>query len=96
MIPITTFAGQRAAIFGLGSSGLAAARALAAGGAEVVAWDDDKKKIAEGQAAGLKTQDLNGLDWSKSERPGAGTGYSSHASEAALDSGSRAPRQASP
>jgi UDP-N-acetylmuramoylalanine--D-glutamate ligase len=65
MIPITTFAGQRVAIFGLGSSGLVAARALAAGGAEVVAWDDDKKKIAESQAAGLKTQDLDGLDWSK-------------------------------
>ena len=65
MIPITTFASQRVAIFGLGSSGLVAARALAAGGAEVVAWDDDKNKIVESQAAGVKTQDLNGLDWSK-------------------------------
>ena len=61
MIPITTFASQRVAIFGLGSSGLVAARALAAGGAEVVAWDDDKNKIVESQAAGVKT---SGSEWS--------------------------------
>lgn len=65
MIRVTTFAGQRVAIFGLGSSGLLAARALAAGGAEVIAYDDDEKKIKETQAAGLKTQDLRELDWSK-------------------------------
>jgi UDP-N-acetylmuramoylalanine--D-glutamate ligase len=47
MIRVTTFAGQRVAIFGLGSSGLLAARALAAGGAEVIAYDDDEKKIKE-------------------------------------------------
>lgn len=65
MIPITTFAGQQVAIFGLGSSGLVAARALAAGGAKVAAWDDDKKKIAESHAAEVKTEDLNNIDWSK-------------------------------
>ena len=63
MIPVTTFAGQQVAVFGLGSSGLLSARALAAGGAEVIAFDDDKKKLAEAQAAGLKTQDLHELDW---------------------------------
>jgi UDP-N-acetylmuramoylalanine--D-glutamate ligase len=65
MIPVTTFAGKRVAIFGLGSSGLLAARALAAGNAEVIAWDDDEKKIKEAQAAGLNTQDLRVLDWSR-------------------------------
>ena len=58
MIPITTFAGKKVAVFGLGSSGLLSARALAAGGAEVIAFDDDAKKLAEAQAAGIKTQDL--------------------------------------
>jgi UDP-N-acetylmuramoylalanine--D-glutamate ligase len=65
MIPVTTFAGKRVAIFGLGSSGLLAARALVAGNAEVIAWDDDEKKIKEAQAAGLHTENLRGLDWSK-------------------------------
>jgi UDP-N-acetylmuramoylalanine--D-glutamate ligase len=64
LIPITVFAGKKVAVFGLGSSGLLSACALAAGGAEVIAFDDDKKKLAEAQAAGLKTQDLRELDWS--------------------------------
>jgi UDP-N-acetylmuramoylalanine--D-glutamate ligase len=64
LIPVTTFAGKTVAVFGLGSSGLSSARALTEGGAEVVAFDDDAKKIAEAQAAGLKTQDLRELDWS--------------------------------
>src|SRR5512144_2139517 len=65
MISITTFAGQRVAVVGLGSSGLLAARALKEGGADVVAFDDDAKKIGDAQAAGMKTQDLRNLDWSK-------------------------------
>jgi UDP-N-acetylmuramoylalanine--D-glutamate ligase len=64
MIPATTFAGKKVAVFGLGSSGLLSARALKAGGAEVIAFDDDDKKIAEAQAAGIATQDLRELDWS--------------------------------
>jgi len=64
LIPVTTFAGKNVAVFGLGSSGLSSARALTKGGAEVVAFDDDAKKIAEAQSAGLKTQDLRELDWS--------------------------------
>jgi UDP-N-acetylmuramoylalanine--D-glutamate ligase len=64
VIPITTFAGKRVAIFGLGSSGLASANALLAGGADVVAWDDNAETIAKAHAAGVPTTDLNGLDWS--------------------------------
>ena len=52
-------------MFGLGSSGLLSARALAEGGAEVIAFDDDDKKVADAKTAGLKTQNLNELDWSK-------------------------------
>jgi UDP-N-acetylmuramoylalanine--D-glutamate ligase len=65
MIPVTTFAGRQVALFGLGSSGLLAARALKDGGADVIAFDDDAQKITEAQAAGIKTQDLRNLDWTK-------------------------------
>ena len=41
MIAATTFAGKRVALFGLGGSGLATARALREGGAEVAVWDDN-------------------------------------------------------
>jgi len=64
MIPITTFAGRKVAVFGLARSGLLSARALFEGGAEVVAFDDNEKSVAEAQAAGIKTQDLHELDWS--------------------------------
>src|SRR5665647_1734842 len=65
MIPITVFAGKTVAVFGLGHSGLLSARALQAGGAEVIAFDDEPKKVAEAQAAGVTTQNLRELDWSK-------------------------------
>ncbi len=41
MTPVTTFAGRTVALFGLGGSGLATALALAAGGAIVLACDDN-------------------------------------------------------
>src|SRR5665647_3958531 len=63
MIPITTFAGKKVAVFGLGKSGLLSAGALIAGGADVVVFDDNDKMLADAQAAGLKTQDLRDLDW---------------------------------
>lgn len=65
MIPVTTFAGQGVAVFGLGSSGLLAARALKQGGANVIAYDDDDKKVADAKSAGLTTQNLREVDWSK-------------------------------
>ncbi|HMJ42958.1 MAG TPA: UDP-N-acetylmuramoyl-L-alanine--D-glutamate ligase, partial [Pseudolabrys sp.] len=65
MIPITTFVGQRVAVFGLGSSGLLSAQALMQGGAEVIAFDDNEKSVAAAQAAGVTTQNLRELDWSK-------------------------------
>jgi len=64
MIPATTFAGKKVAVFGLGGSGLASCRALAAGGAEVIACDDDAKKMAETAQAGFATADLRRVDWS--------------------------------
>ena len=41
MIPVTAYPGRRVGVLGLGRSGLATARALAAGGATPVCWDDD-------------------------------------------------------
>jgi UDP-N-acetylmuramoylalanine--D-glutamate ligase len=65
MIPITTFAGKTVAVFGLGNSGLLAARALKEGGAEVIAFDDNDTMIGTAQAAGLTIKNLRDLDWSK-------------------------------
>jgi UDP-N-acetylmuramoylalanine--D-glutamate ligase len=63
MIPATSFEGRRVALFGLGGSGLATARALIEGGAEVVAWDDNPESVGKAQDAGIPVGDLRGLDW---------------------------------
>ncbi len=65
MIPVTTFAGKRVAVFGLGGSGLASAGALLAGGADVIAFDDDESKVVGAVTAGIPAGDLRTADWSK-------------------------------
>ena len=65
MIPVTTFVGQTVAVFGLGASGLLSAQALVAGGADVIAWDDNDAKVEVAKTAGITTQDLHDLDWTK-------------------------------
>jgi UDP-N-acetylmuramoylalanine--D-glutamate ligase len=65
MIPVTTFAGKKVAVFGLGGSGLASCRALAAGGAEVIACDDDAERMAAAARAGFATANLAQADWTK-------------------------------
>jgi UDP-N-acetylmuramoylalanine--D-glutamate ligase len=64
VIPITAFAGKKVAIFGLGDSGLASARALLAGGAHVIAWDDNADVVAKATRAGVPTADLRHVEWS--------------------------------
>lgn len=51
MIPVQGLEGARVAVLGLGRSGLSAARALRAGGAEPVCWDDNPaaRGVAEGE-----------------------------------------------
>jgi len=61
--PVTTSAGKRIALFGLGGSGLATARALIAGGAEVAAWDDGE--ASRSKAADVPLVDLSNADWSR-------------------------------
>jgi UDP-N-acetylmuramoylalanine--D-glutamate ligase len=65
MIPLTAFAGRTLAVFGLGASGLAVCRALKAGGAGVVAYDDLPGKAAEAAAEGFTVDDLRRIDWSR-------------------------------
>lgn len=63
MIPITEYAGRDVAVYGLGRTGLAAAKALKAGKARVHAWDDSEETRAKAEAAGIPLSDLNKRDW---------------------------------
>lgn len=65
MIPVTIFAGCDIAVVGAGLSGLATARALQHGGANVVVWDDKEKVREEVADAGLTVADLTEADFSK-------------------------------
>jgi UDP-N-acetylmuramoylalanine--D-glutamate ligase len=65
MIRVTTFAGKEVAVFGLGLSGLASCRALAAGGASVVAGDDSAAGRQAAAKLGVAVEDLAHADWSR-------------------------------
>ncbi len=58
MIPVKGHAGMRVGVLGLGRSGLSTARALAAGGAEPLLWDDSPESRARAGADGLTCTDL--------------------------------------
>ncbi len=64
MVPVTSFAGRNVALFGLGGSGLATARALANGGAHVSVWDDSPPAREKAFAEGFFPVDLREADWS--------------------------------
>ena len=64
MIPVTMFAGRDVAVQGLGLSGLSAARALKAGGANPVLWDDKGAARDEAAAEGFTLRDLASAEWS--------------------------------
>jgi UDP-N-acetylmuramoylalanine--D-glutamate ligase len=65
LIPALSFAGKRVSLFGLGGSGIATARALIEGGAEVQAWDDNPESVAKAAAEGIETGDLRAANWAK-------------------------------
>ncbi len=65
MIAITSFAGKRVAVFGLGGSGLASCRALIAGGVDVIAFDDNAKGREAAAQENIRVEDLRQVDWSK-------------------------------
>ena len=58
MIPVRGYEGRKVAVLGLGRSGLATARALLAGGAEPLLWDDAPESRAAAEAAGFVLTDL--------------------------------------
>jgi UDP-N-acetylmuramoylalanine--D-glutamate ligase len=63
VIPVTSFAGKTVAVFGLGGSGLASCHALKAGGANVVASDDNVDGLAAAAKAGFITANLREVSW---------------------------------
>ncbi|GBE42081.1 MAG TPA: UDP-N-acetylmuramoyl-L-alanine--D-glutamate ligase [Rhizobiales bacterium] len=63
MIPIHVFDGKTVALFGLGLSGVASARALRAGGARVLAWDDAESSRDAAASQGIEIVDLRDADW---------------------------------
>ena len=62
MIPVRGVQGLSIAVLGLGRSGLSAARALKAGNADVVCWDDNETARAAAGEEGFAIRDLNRSD----------------------------------
>lgn len=63
MIRIPGFEDRIVAVFGLGSSGLAAAKALSESGALVLAWDDSDERRTRAVEAGIVLANLYARDW---------------------------------
>jgi UDP-N-acetylmuramoylalanine--D-glutamate ligase len=63
MIPVRGFDGDKVAVFGLGRTGLTAARALSAGGARPVLWDDKAANRDQAASEGFELLDLQAADW---------------------------------
>ena len=59
MIPVQGYTGTKVAVLGLGRSGLSAAQALRAGGAEPLVWDDSPEARSRAEAQGLTLHDLS-------------------------------------
>ena len=63
MIDVFPFAGYPIAVFGLGLSGLSAAKALVKSEADVSAWDDAEDACQRAADEGVPRVDLYGIDW---------------------------------
>ena len=63
MVPVTGLSGKKVAVFGLGRSGLATCSALVAGGADVLAWDDNEATRAAAAGNGVALSDLHDANW---------------------------------
>ena len=57
MITVQGMHGRRVFVLGMGRSGLVAAQALEAGGADVLCWDDGEAGRQRAQEAGLNCSD---------------------------------------
>ena len=67
MIDLSIFEGKRIAVMGLGLSGLVVGEALCAGGADVLAWDDDPMRRDTASSRGVPVVQLDGANWSEIE-----------------------------
>jgi UDP-N-acetylmuramoylalanine--D-glutamate ligase len=65
MIAATSFAGKTVAVFGLARTGLGAVRALVAGGATVIAWDDNSTARDLGGQEGAEPMPWREWPWEK-------------------------------
>ena len=65
MIIVNSFKNKKVALFGLGGSGVATAKSLLAGGADVLAWDDKMETVERTRAENIPVSDLHNIDWSK-------------------------------
>lgn len=65
MIVAHSFKGQTIAIFGLGRTGLSAAKSLQLGGAKVLAWDDNDASREAAAANGVSIGNLKTADWNQ-------------------------------
>jgi UDP-N-acetylmuramoylalanine--D-glutamate ligase len=65
VIPVRTFQDETVAVMGLARSGLASVRALVAGGARVLAWDDNIQRCDAAAALGAEITDLAQFDFSE-------------------------------
>jgi UDP-N-acetylmuramoylalanine--D-glutamate ligase len=63
VIPVRVFAGRKSAVFGLARSGLAAVKALKAGGSEVFAWDDKESLREAARAEGAAVAGWHDWPW---------------------------------
>jgi len=63
VIVVDTYRGRDIGVLGLARSGLAAARALKAGGANVFAWDESPESRSRAEAAGIHVEDFTQRDW---------------------------------
>jgi UDP-N-acetylmuramoylalanine--D-glutamate ligase len=65
VIPVRGFEGKTVAVFGLGRTGLTAARALIAGGAKVALWDENAAAREKALTQGFELTDLSTADWTQ-------------------------------
>jgi UDP-N-acetylmuramoylalanine--D-glutamate ligase len=65
MIPVRGFEARKVAVFGLARTGLAAARSLKAGGANVALWDENPAARETARREGFTLEDLSTADWSE-------------------------------
>src|SRR6202000_1887637 len=63
MIAAHAFAGRTVAVFGLARTGLGAVRSLTAGGAQVIAWDDNSAARDAGGVAGADIMPWREWPW---------------------------------